>query len=76
MLQLGAYEDEQEARAFIQARAEELQGQEVYLLTKKIKDALWYRVRLGRYRSQRRANTAKRKLPEEVRTSAIVVRNR
>jgi len=76
-VQIGAYEDELEARAFIQSVAGGLGSEPVHLIAAEVADGrVWYRIRVGHYRSRRRAAAAQAKLPTELAKASMVVRYR
>ncbi len=76
-VQIGAYEDELEARAFIDSVAGGLGAEPVHLIAAEVADGrVWYRIRVGHYRSRRRAAAAQAKLPEDLAKASMVVRYR
>lgn len=76
-VQIGAYEDAQEARAFIASVADGLGSAPVHLIAAEVADGrVWHRIRVGHYRSRRKAAAAQAKLPTELAKASMVVRYR
>jgi cell division septation protein DedD len=73
-LQLGAYQSEPEAMAFIETNGEHLSGRPVYLISTTIPErGTWHRVRVGAFKHRQDAETLKKSLPAELVEGSIVV---
>lgn len=76
-LQLGAFETEEEAAAFLEAHAEALRGLPVFVIATVIPErGTWHRVRAGAVKQRADAEALKRKLPAELGKISLVVSHR
>ncbi|MFO0724595.1 MAG: SPOR domain-containing protein [Myxococcota bacterium] len=76
-LQLGAFETQEEAEAFLQAHAGEFGKEPVFAVPAEIKGrGTWVRVRLGLERTRAGAEQLRQHLSGSLRTQAIVVSHR
>jgi cell division septation protein DedD len=73
-LQVGAFESEAEARAFIEARASDVGALPVYVVASEVPGrGRWFRVRLGAFSSRGAADAARERLGAELKALAMVV---
>ncbi len=76
-LQLGAFQSLTEAENFMRTHQAAIAGQDIYVWAASVRGkGTWYRVRLGRFPGMRSAQTALRQLPQDLASSAMVVRYR
>ncbi|MCK6551884.1 SPOR domain-containing protein, partial [Myxococcota bacterium] len=73
-LQVGAYPSLDEARAYVGAHAASLRAFRVHLIPTEITGrGTWHRVRIGYYSSRAEAEVAKKALPSDLASDALVV---
>jgi septal ring-binding cell division protein DamX len=73
-LQVGAYPSLDEARAYVAAHAASLGERRVHILPAQIAGrGTWHRVRIGYYSSRAEAEAAKKALPSDLASNALVV---
>ena len=71
---MGAFESEAEALAFMEPRAADAQGFEVFVQESLVAGrGRWFRVRLGRFATRPAAEAARARLGPELESVAIVV---
>ena len=73
-VQLGAYPSQGDAQAFLKRHARVLKDYTIYLMPVKLRgDEVWHRIRVGRFRERRHAETLRNALPEDLGSAALVV---
>ena len=73
-VQLAAFPSRAAADTFMKEHAHDLQGRTVYIVARARGEIVWYRIRVGRFAAEDDAEAFRRRMPETLGASALVVK--